>query len=68
MIDVSWRAVVVGIVTSLMVLPPNALIVLIFRRSKAKNPGIIDEPGSVLITQTFFRKTFNKRQEMNHFI
>ena len=34
LIDVSWRSLAVGVITSILVLPINFLITLIFRRSK----------------------------------
>ncbi|KAK2159449.1 hypothetical protein LSH36_153g04090 [Paralvinella palmiformis] len=34
LIDISWRSVVVGIITALIVLPPNMIIILLFRKSK----------------------------------
>ena len=33
-VDVSWRALIVGVITSVIVLPPTALLVLLFRRAK----------------------------------
>ncbi|CAH1789073.1 unnamed protein product [Owenia fusiformis] len=36
LLDVSWRAVVVGIITSLIILPVYGLIVLMFRRSRMR--------------------------------
>ena len=44
LIDVSWRAVAVGAITSLMVLPANLLLVLIFRRSKKRSTSDEDLP------------------------
>lgn len=41
LIDLSWRAVAVGAITSLLVLPVNLLLVFIFRRSKVSS--VIDE-------------------------
>ena len=38
-VDVSWRALIVGVITSVIVLPPTALLVLLFRRAKVPYAG-----------------------------
>ena len=37
LVDLSWRAVAVGVITALLVLPANLLIVFLFRRSKVRD-------------------------------
>jgi len=33
LVDISWMAIVVGVLTNALALPPNLLIALLFRRS-----------------------------------
>lgn len=36
MLDLSWRAVAVGAIISLIALPANLIIIMLFRRSKVR--------------------------------
>ena len=54
LIDVSWRSVAVGAITSILVLPINFLVTLLFRRSKVSIWYSL-QTSTPICTATFIR-------------